>query len=140
MAKKIVTWTRVLNDVTINATGSQVTVPIDVTAGIAYSAKLIINSGSLTKVKLESQVIESDQGDAELVGVAAIGETAGSEQNKIWDVPDGVGGIVADHQSGRSTKAFILPATMWARLKVTGISDNGSNTKVSLWVCVVEEA
>lgn len=113
----------------INLTGSSNGRTMDIRSGKKFGVILVIESGSVTKVKLDSQVIASRESDRSLVGVK-------NESGLSWVT---VETVIAQLTSGGKAVSFNFPAFKWGRVVVTGIENNGSNTVVSAYVGMYSE-
>ena len=124
-----VVWNKVIDSKTVAATASITSDPIDVGRCKNFGFAITIVSGTAPNVKLEYQIIESNQGDMNLVGsYSAIPGVA--EGTLSWIIPITGSTLVASITSGSKADGFSPMVSRWMRLKVTGIAANGADTVV----------
>ena len=126
-----VIWEKVIDSKTVNATASVVSAPINVGGCKSFGFEIVVKSGSAPNVKLEYQIIASNQGDAALVG--SYSAVPGVDEGGLsWTIPTTGGTLVASITSSNKVDGFSPMVTKWMRLKVTGIAANGADTIVTV--------
>ena len=121
---------KVIKSQTVNGTAAVNGRTMDIRTGKRFGVILVIESGTTTKVKLDSQVIASRESDRSIVGLAP------NEKGLSWVT---VETVIAQLTSGGKAVSFNFPAFKWGRVVVTGIGTNGVNTVVSAYVGIYSE-
>lgn len=121
-------WMKIIDNVGVNATAIIYSDPIEIGNGKAFGLKVLPDSGTVD-VKVEYQIIESNQHDVNFVG-----KVAGKENLLTWTTPTTGATIFSNVTTASGTKAdgFSPMATHWFRIKVTGNAANGADAKVSV--------
>ena len=130
-------WRKVISSETLNGVGTTVeSAAIDIGDGKSFGVKLIVESGTTPRVKLNYQVIESRQGQESKVGTAEVGENGMS-----WTTPVSDPTIFAALNAvGNLADGFVFMVSKFIRLQAIGNASNGADTVVSAWICQYSES
>ena len=130
-------WRKVISSQTLNGVGTTVeSAAIDVGDGKSFGFKLIVESGTTPRVKLNYQVIESRQGQESKVGTVEVGENL-----MVWTTPSSDPTIFAAlNAAGTLADGFVLMPSRFIRLQAIGNTSNGADTVISAWICQYSES
>lgn len=97
-----------------------------------FGYKLVVHTDDSTDVKLEYQIIESNQGDSAYVDSGLY-----HGYPIAWITP--VNGVLDASVTASQADGFSPMVTKWIRFLVTGSSGNGTDTQISLYMSVYGE-
>ena len=121
-------WMKVIDNQTVESQGSIYSSALNVGAGRFFSIKVIPDSGDSVDIAASYQIIESRESDSALVGAAP------KENGLSWTTP--VNGTIIESVTTAAKADSLSPiASPWIRIKLTGNTANGTNTKATVWLC-----
>lgn len=123
-------WVTVLSSETVNATAVVVSSAVAVGEYEDFSIMVEVVSGSSADVKVEYQVINSNNNYMLLVASAP----ANGDLQTLWVTPATNGEVVASVTDDYVDVLEPIP-TKWLRIQVTGNGGNGADTVISVYIC-----